>query len=219
MSGWRGGSQAKFVKCMKESVLRYLYDQILESFVRLKELSAVQNEDESNEFTDDLEHMHELLAKRDLLIFAATLRNFAESTETANLMKTKPVTMSELYLSSGWPFHRDIRSTRAKNSKKPNLYQIVSRILHAHNIDILSSQYAMLARLSTTTDNYFALISEYANKQDRYVEPIILISTKDEPLSFVLLSRILGASQAYLNDTISKLENSKIYIARWFRDS
>jgi hypothetical protein len=60
---------------MQEADLRFLYDQALESLVRLKGFAIATSEGDDSEFGEDLDHMRELLAKRDLLIFSSTVRN------------------------------------------------------------------------------------------------------------------------------------------------
>ncbi len=203
---------------MQEADLRFLYDQALESLVRLKGFSIAASQLDDTEFSDDIRHMQELLAKRDLLVFSATARNFAEATKTVHLMKGQSANMSELYLSAGVPFHRDIRAGKPPHSVTINLHQMVSRILHAHNVEIMSNPIDFIVRMSSSTDEYFRRISEYGSSIEKPIEPMIFVSTKDERTNFVLVTRILRMAIAYFNDAISQLEKDKILIARAFRD-
>ncbi len=203
---------------MQEADLRFLYDQALENLVRLKGFSVTASQTDDTEFGEDLEHMQELLAKRDLLTFSATTRNFAEATKTVALMKEKTAIMSELYLSSGVPFHRNKRAGAPPNFVTINLYQMVSRILHARNVKIMSDPCAFLVLMSTSRKHYVSLVSEYGKSLEKQIEPMIFLSTKDEPRNFVLVSRILEMAIAYFNGAITQLEKDKIFIARAFRD-
>ena len=146
---------------MREPDLRFLYDQVLENFVRLQCFAATVPEHKDGEFDDDLDHIRDLLAKRDLLLFSATIRNFAESTETLPLMKVQSAGMSELFLSNGAPFHRDKRVGRPPTLVKLNLYQMVSRVLHSRRLDILCRPAAFFHKMSRDSDEYVRLIVEH----------------------------------------------------------
>ncbi len=203
---------------MQDADLRFLYDQVLESLVRLRGFSATVSEIDDTEFGEDLDHMQKLLAKRDLLIVSAAVRNFAEATKTVNLMRKKTVVTSELFLSSGTPFHRDTHTGSPSKYTTLDLYSVVSRVLHAHSIELLDTSYAFLAHMSHTIDDYISLISEYGRSVEMPIEPMMFISTKKEPKTFILLARIIGVTVSYFNDVISKLEQDKIYISRAARD-
>jgi hypothetical protein len=133
-------------------------------------------------------------------------------------MKTKSAVMSELYLSAGVPFHRDMRAGHPSNFVTINLFQTVSRVLHARNVEIMSNPHAFLVRMSSTTDEYLRLISEYGKSLEKAIEPMSFVSTKEEPRNFMLVSRIIGMAISYFNDAISKLEKDKIFITRTIRD-
>jgi hypothetical protein len=204
---------------MNESDLRFLYDQVLESFVRLQCFSVIAPGADDGEFDEDLDHMRDLLAKRDLLIFSATIRNFAESTKSLALMKAQSAETSELFLSSGAPFHRDKREGKPSAPVTLNLSQIVSRVLHAHRVDILCRPHAFIAKLSRDSEEYFKLITASRKTTKEFIEPLVFVSTAQEPESFILLYRLLESARAYLNGTISQLEKGKIFITRTLRDA
>jgi hypothetical protein len=203
---------------MQEADLRFLYDQSFECLVRLRGFSGTASESDDMEFGEDLDHMQELLAKRDLLIASAAVRNFAEATRTVSLMKTKMAVTSELFLSSGVPFHRDAKTGGHGKYITVNLYNVISRVLHARNIELLSDPYDFLARMSYSTAQYCSWVAEYGKSLEKPIDPMIIISTKQEPRTFLLLSRIIGITISYFNDVISKLERDKIYVSRAFRD-
>jgi hypothetical protein len=99
-----------------------------------------------------------------------------------------------------------------------NMFQLVSRVLHAHRLEIITSAYAMLARLSFSTKEYTHRLSEHGASMKKPIAPMIFISTKEEPITLVQLSRIVEMAISYFNDAISKLEDKKIFITRSFRD-
>ena len=202
---------------MQDADLKFLYDQILESIVRLRALSVETSDDNNDDVSDDLDNVRELLVKRDLLVFAAAIRNFAEATNTVSTMKNISATLSELYLSSGWPFHRDLRAGRPSAPVQVNLHQAVSRILHAHSVDILSNQYAFLARIAPTTNEYARLVAEHHKSAEKNFEPVLFLSTKQEPINLLLLPRLIDMARSYLIEVLSRLEKGEIYLARWFR--
>jgi hypothetical protein len=67
----------------------FLYDQVIETLARLHAFSSVRAGDPgSNDVEDDIDHVAELMAKRDLLTFAASARNFAEASKTVGDMRS-----------------------------------------------------------------------------------------------------------------------------------
>jgi hypothetical protein len=108
--------------------LAFSYDQIIEHLCRLYCFVSVGSDNIPYELdVEDIETMFDLLARRDLPLFAATIRNFAEMTSSLSQMKEAKVKLSEIYISAGLPFFRHTKSSIS-------LYSCVSRILHSHHV-------------------------------------------------------------------------------------
>jgi hypothetical protein len=54
-----------------------------------------------------------------------------------------------------------------------NLHQAVSRILHARSVDVMSNQYTLLARITSTTGECARLVSQYQKEDKKYFEPVL----------------------------------------------
>src|SRR4051812_45469398 len=110
----------------------FLYDQVAESISRLRSFAALRATEltSHSDTQDDIDTLTELLAKRDLLVFAASMRNFVEASAGITAAKESKIITSEIFISAGPPFCRDTRISI-------NVYQCLSRILHAVELRIL----------------------------------------------------------------------------------
>ena len=67
----------------------FLYDQSIEHIVRLHAYRCTKRGsfDESGDVEEDVDSVADLLAKRDLLIFSASLRNLAEAAKAVDKIR------------------------------------------------------------------------------------------------------------------------------------
>jgi hypothetical protein len=189
----------------------FLYDQILESFSRLRCLDVEREDEIDNDIGSDVEHITTLLSRRDLLIFASTTRNFAEATASIDEMKKHPIRLSEIYLSSGPPFFRN-------KKQSINLHQALSRILHAHDTSVLRTPGAFIAETSASSDEFIRRLLKEKDEFPDNFETFIRISTKKEGSSFFPLARLLKAASTYLQVIVDKLAEKGTFLERNLRD-
>jgi hypothetical protein len=201
---------------MSNPEINFLYDQVLELFVRLNSFCVATPHEQKNEKGGNIDYeiylMSEALFKRDMLVFAASLRNFAEATKTTKAMKGHIVLLSEIYWSGGFPYNRD---SNAKGADAINIYQTVSRILHASSLDILSDKLSICTKIFSFND---ALHHAHEVNDKRVFSPLICVQTDKEPQTLFLLSRFLNASRIYIDSIIDHLGDQKIYIERSLRE-
>jgi hypothetical protein len=199
--------------------LNFLYDQVLEGFSRLDCFSSSRKgydefeRDGTDDVDEDIEHITGLLARRDLLVFAASLRNFAESTKSISLMKEQSLNLSEPYISNGPPFFRE-------SKRKLNLHQAVSRILHSHQTDVLHDPFGFVSATFDGDDPvglYNKLVAEKPNFPARIL-PMITTRTEKEGVSFFALSSLINAAKNYTELEMDALSHERTFIQRSLRD-
>jgi hypothetical protein len=78
--------------------LIFLYDQVVESLARLHAFWSMRVNDFAThgDVEEDIDGVADLLAKRDLLIFAASAGNFAEACKALGEMRSRTVRTSKL---------------------------------------------------------------------------------------------------------------------------
>ena len=198
--------------------LNFLYDQTIEYMARLYGFLSTAGDDwvESSETSEDIEHVAQLLVRRDLLLFAVTLRNFAESAFLTDYMKKMPVLDSEVFLAKGPPCFREKKSS-------VNLYRVTSRVLHSTNIRIhrRPEDYIILEHASDVA-KYYVQIQEYKNKFDvadgKLFEPLLIVSTESDGSYHVSLRRLLRVASIFLDFAYQVLEKKQLLYRKSFRD-
>lgn len=176
--------------------------------------------DEIDDVDEDVERFCDFVNRKDLLVFSAAIRNFSEITGTTTpFMKNTKATLSELYLSSGWPYHRD--ACIDGKPSRPALIDLIKQPVVFFTQRMLISfptNLSTFLSLSMSTKRYFTLISKYSSKGDKRTEPMILIDTKQDRRTYLLLSRLVRMSKLYMKQVIDKLEKDGIYISKYLRD-
>jgi len=196
----------------------FLYDQILENLCRLDSVANYyrpeESDNEDGDVHDDISHVKELVAKRDLLIFSSSMRNFAEATTSITAMKKHSLRLSEKYLSIGPPYFRDSRK------KEINLHQTVSRILHAHETRILQEPLDFVFETHEGDSDTF--YTRWMNERKHFpprLDPIVGVETEKEGRTFFKLRRLLATAIDYLDVQINDLAERRIFIQRSMRDA
>ncbi|MBI5260256.1 MAG: hypothetical protein HY852_00375 [Bradyrhizobium sp.] len=193
----------------------FLYDQVIEALVRLHAFSCMRVGElgGGNDTEEDIDHVAELIAKRDLLTFAASTRNFAEATKAVADMRSIGVPTCKLKpLPATAPFF-------AEGSETITLYQTLSRILHAGSIELLRSTADYEFQLASSDEEYLQMIGRRRGRATEKSEPLVLLrSEKDLPALLRLRSMILRTC-AFLNVISDRLaEERSIYLQRDYRD-
>src|SRR4051794_17788861 len=104
----------------------FLYDQTIEHIVRLHAFRSTVRRDlgGNGDVHDDVDHVAELLAKRDLLTFSASLRNFAEAAMAVSEIRVAKIATTKIIDPPRAPYTLDSGATIT-------LYQALSRIIHS----------------------------------------------------------------------------------------
>src|SRR5205085_10075463 len=102
---------------------------------------------------DDVDSVADLLAKRDLLTFAASLRNFAEAGKAVQDMRQLRVSTCKLLGPPQPPYFVESGETHS-------LHQLLSRIIHSHTLSILRSSYDFYTLAARTDEELFSIPSQ-----------------------------------------------------------
>lgn len=211
------GSGAIRAQTRVSTDLIFLYDQILESTSRLLDFSnSVYGDDDDDDLGDvasDVAHVAGLLAKKEMLAFAASVRNFGELTNSVDKMKEYKVILSEIYVSNGPPFFRDTKKTI-------HLYQGVSRVLHSNETEVLKrpESFILATHHGPVEEMYESLVRERRNFP-KQVDAMVIISTKKEGISAFRLKSLLNSAMAYVGTIVGELADKQIFLERSIRDA
>jgi hypothetical protein len=197
------------------SDLIFLYDQVIESLARLHGFSSMRAGDlgRSNDIEDDVDHVSELMAKRDLLTFSASTRNFAEASKAVGDMRSVAVpTCKLLPLPLAAPFFME-------GSETITLYQALSRILHSSSIDILRSAEDYEYQLAHSHHAFFQMVADRAGQTITRTEPLILVVSENDTPTLLRVRSIVLRSCAFLNTVSNRLSHEdRIFLQRDYRD-
>ncbi|MEZ2146377.1 hypothetical protein AAE026_29390 [Bradyrhizobium sp. DN5] len=200
---------------MRNSDLYFLYDQVIESLTRLHSFAAmrVRDLDNSNDVEDDVDHVAELLLRRDLLTFAASTRNFAEASSATKEMRTIGIPTCQLLPPPvKAPFFTE-------GAETITLYQALSRILHSSSIKILRSARDYDYQAAASSEALLDIIGRRARQKPERSAPLILLKGERDPATILRVRSIVLRSCAYLNGVSDRLsEERSIYLQREFRD-
>jgi hypothetical protein len=133
-------------------------------------------------------------------------------------MKTQKGQLSELFISGGVPFHRDMFSGNPRAAVEINLFQIMSRILHAHRTEVMCKVYQIIMYIPMPRDDKLTLVAAHKSDLNRYIEPIVFVGTKQEPTNFFRLARLLELARLYLIEAVSMLEQKDIHVSKTYHD-
>ncbi len=193
----------------------FLYDQVIETLTRLHSFSSAKERDLENDddVESDIDHVAELLAKRDLLIFAASTRNFAESCKAVHEMRTIGVpTCSLLPPPVAAPFFTEGVGTLT-------LYQVLSRILHSNAVEICRSARDYENLSARSTEEFLRMIETRRRKPIERSEPLVVLQGEKDPFTLLRLRSIIVRSCVFLNQVSDRLsKQDRIYLQRDYRD-
>jgi hypothetical protein len=194
--------------------LIFLYDQVVESLTRLHAFWSMRVNDLATheDVEEDIDGVADLLAKRDLLIFAASARNFAEACKALGEMRSRPVRTSKLLSPPVKPFF-------VEGLETITLYQALSRILHSSNIDICRSAIDYEFLVSSSSDELISMIDSRRGKAVENTEPIIAIRSEQDPPTLLRLRSVVLSSCDFLNRVSDRLRaEDQIYLQRHHRE-
>ncbi|WOH78266.1 hypothetical protein RX327_20070 [Bradyrhizobium sp. BEA-2-5] len=192
----------------------FLYDQVIESMARLHAFDAVKIHDwpdPTNDVEDDLDDFAEIMARRDLLTFAASARNFAEACEAAGEMRAVTAATCKLLSPPKSPFFIETPETIT-------LYQVLSRLLHSTKIRICkySDDYH---ELLTSIDAFLQLAGNRQGQVIERSETLVIIQSEKEPFTAVRLRSLLLKACDFLNAVSDRLSaENKIFLQRSYRE-
>lgn len=187
---------------------------MIETLARLHAFSSVRAGDlGSNDVEDDIDHVAELMAKRDLLTFAASTRNFAEASKTVGDMRSIGVPTCKLLPPPlAAPFF-------AEGSETITLYQALSRILHSNSIDILRSAEDYEYRLAKSYEEFVQMVGRRAGQAIVRSEPLVLLESDNDPPTLLRYRSIVLRSCAFLNEVSDRLsDQDRIFLQRSYRE-
>lgn len=162
--------------------LHYLYDNLVESLLRIHQFAQVKFSEVSGETREDWEHVAHLIARRDILILAASVRNFSESTNTTDNLKTRSIQIHQPIKPFAFPFTNKLKG----NVSSISIHQAYSRIIHAIEMDLLSGA-RLIAALTDCTDPY-GMYKNIERFKQTAVSAHTLISLKTEKCETSLFS-------------------------------
>lgn len=194
--------------------LIFLYDQVVESLARLHAFWSMRVNDLAThaDVEEDIDGVADLLAKRDLLIFAASARNFAEACKALGEMRSRPVRISKILSPPVKPFFVEKLETIT-------LYQTLSRILHSSSIDICRSAVDYEFFVSSSSDELIQMIDSRRGKVAENTEPLIAIRSEQDPMTLLRLRSIVLSSCDFLNRVSDRLSaEDQIHLQRHHRD-
>ncbi|OCK60528.1 hypothetical protein [Bradyrhizobium sp. LMTR 3] len=193
----------------------FLYDQVIECISRLHAFCSVKERDlgADADVESDIDAVTELLARRDLLTFAASTRNFAEACKAVSDMRSIEVPTCKLLPPPVRPpFFIETEETIT-------LYQTLSRILHSTAVTICRSVHDYEHLLVSSNEELLELIGQRRGKTLERSEPLILLeSGKNDPFTLLRVRSIVLRSCAFLNNLSDRLSKDRIFLQRDYRD-
>jgi len=115
----------------------------------------------SSDVEDDVDHVAELLLRRDPLTFAASTRNFAEASGATKEMRTIGIPTCQLLPP---PFFTE-------GAETITLYQALSRILHSSSIEILRSARDYVYQAAASSEALIEMIGRRARQKPERSAP------------------------------------------------
>jgi hypothetical protein len=204
--------QAEWVGRPMQDIV-FLCDQVIENIARLHAFSQISapNPQGDGDVQDDVDNVAELLASRDLLIFAACTRNFSEASRSVDKMRAQTVPTCRFQAPIGSPYF-------VEDASPITLYQALSRILHSHELRICRSPIDYLAFLAANEAAFLSGIQMLGSARHGLLEPTLFVLTKQDAPTLVRLGAILGATCVVLNEVSEILSSrDKIFLQRDFR--
>jgi hypothetical protein len=194
--------------------LVFLYDQVIESLTRLHAFASTRARDlgGGHDVEDDVDQVAELLFRRDLLVFAASARNFAEACDAVRDMRTRVIPLCKFLSPPTSPFF-------VEQTETITLYQALSRILHSAELRICRSADDFEHLLASSTDDLLLAIQKRRGRPVESTEPIILIRSEKDPLSLIRVRSLVLTTCDLLNAVSDRLSSeSRIYLQRDYRE-
>lgn len=185
---------------------KFLFDQLLELMVRLYEFCSIRS-DHLNldlDIDDRIDDIFVAVFKKDLLIFAATLRNFSEQASLVGVLKNIQLADAEIDLENGPPYFRE-------KDTATDLYRCVSRILHSRTIETHRGLLDFILAKRTADDEISGMISEQEKKYDfdsdkQLFQPLLELETKVDGIYFVSLETLLKGAGKFLGKVLDAQE-------------
>jgi hypothetical protein len=160
---------------------------------------------------DDIDHVVDLLTKRDLLVFAASTRNFAEAAESVDDMRTTFVATCTLLLPPAPPFF-------IEDSSSITLCQALSRIIHSNELRICRAANDYEFLLASSSDEFIRMVVRRHGKEAERSETLVMVRTERDPVTFLQLRSLLSSACDFMNKVSDHLsENDKIFLQREYR--
>lgn len=187
----------------------FLYDQTIEQMARLHAFCGSSRGalSGSGDAQDDIDQVVDLLAKRDLLTFSASLRNFAESANTVQYMRTTYIDTRTLIHPPEPPFS-------LSDGKSLTLYQALSRIIHSRTLRICCTSFDFWLVTHKSEQELYSSVCE----PKIVVEPTLVVCTEHDPSTVLSLRDLIDTSCTFLNRTAETLaKNHGIYLSREYR--
>ncbi|WP_375305086.1 hypothetical protein WI560_23640 [Bradyrhizobium sp. A11] len=173
----------------------FLYDQAIEHIVRLHGFCSSRRRDlGSGDVQDDVDSVADLLAKRDLLTFSASLRNFAEATKSVQDIRQLRVSTCKLIAPPQPPYFLDSGETLS-------LYQVLSRIIHSHTLSILRSSYDFRLLAAETDEQLFSIPAQPVVQS----ETLLMVQTEQDQATTVALRALLHIACSFLSPVSERL--------------
>lgn len=182
--------------------------------MRVRAYSRWIDGDDGGGAVEDVDHVARLLARRDLLMLAASLRNFAEASRTVYQLRQQSVALLEPIIPPEPPFFRAARGDKSC----VNLYSALSRILHSAVTEFNSDGTVSIGYLDEISlfDKY-RLVNEIRKikYRDRMV---IFIISKNDGESIIFVDEMIYSIEKYIDNVTEKFEERSIYLNRTLRD-
>jgi hypothetical protein len=187
----------------------FLYDQAIEHIVRLHAFRSTKRGDlaGNGDVHDDVDHVADLLAKRDLLTFSASLRNFSEAAKSIDKMRAARFATCKLVAPPSPPYFVEI-------GDEITLYQALSRVIHSHNLSICRSSFDFWLLAAKTEEELFSVATQDAVPS----EPLLVVQTERDPLTVISLRSLIETSCAFLESVSEDIQATKrIFLQRDYR--
>jgi hypothetical protein len=174
----------------------FLYDQAIEHIVRLHGFRSSQRRDlgGGGDVQDDVDSVADLLATRDLLTFAASLRNFAEAGKAVQDMRKLRVSTCKLLAPHSRP-------TLWNPARHIHYISSLAGIIHSHTLSILRSSYDFYTLAARTDEELFSIPSQPIVE----AETLLLVQTEQDPLTVVELRALIHAACSFLGPVSERL--------------
>ncbi|MFH1342122.1 MAG: hypothetical protein ABIL01_13120 [Pseudomonadota bacterium] len=173
----------------------FLYDQAIEHIVRLHGFRSSKRRDlGGGDVQDDVDSVADLLAKRDLLTFSASLRNFAEAAKAVQELRQLRISTCKVITPPRPPYF-------VESSETLSFYQVLSRIIHSHTLSILRSSYDFGFVAAKTDEDMFSVVSQPTIES----ETLLLMQTEQDPATAVALRALIQAACSFLGPVSERL--------------